>query len=188
MERNANYALVGFASLILLVGLALFVFWLARLQFNRDFDIYDILFLEPVRGLSEGGEVHFNGIKVGEVTEIKLDERNPSRVRALARVNSNVPIKTDSFAQYKVPRFADVPRIDLHLMDRKDLPSVGAGNVLKTFSRDQRSAVQQINGLHPAALYDRLRVALPYQETRDYLANVVRARRQFVSLVDMAAK
>ena len=66
--------------------------------------------------------------------------------------------------------------------------NTGAGNVFKTFSRDQRSAVQQINGLQPAALYDRLRVALPYQETRDYLANVVRARRQFVSLVDMAAK
>jgi membrane-bound lytic murein transglycosylase C len=66
--------------------------------------------------------------------------------------------------------------------------NTGAGNVFKTFSKDQRSAVQQINGLQPAALYDRLRVALPYQETRDYLANVVRARRQFVSLVDMAAK
>jgi membrane-bound lytic murein transglycosylase C len=46
--------------------------------------------------------------------------------------------------------------------------NTGAGNVFKTFSRDQRSAVQQINGLQPAALYDRLRVALPYQETRDY--------------------
>ena len=88
MERNANYALVGFASLILLVGLTLFVFWLARLQFNRDFDIYDILFLEPVRGLSEGGEVHFNGIKVGEVTKLALDKRDPNRVIARIRVTS----------------------------------------------------------------------------------------------------
>lgn len=98
MERNANYALVGFASLILLVGLAVFVFWLARLQFNRDFDDYDILFLEPVRGLSEGGEVHFNGIKVGEVTRLQLDKRDPNRVIAGIRITSDAPVRVDSRA------------------------------------------------------------------------------------------
>ena len=86
MEKNANYALVGASSLILFVGLVVFVVWLARLQFNRDFDIYDILFQGPVRGLSQGGEVHFNGIKVGEVTKIALDRTNPTRVIARVRV------------------------------------------------------------------------------------------------------
>jgi isoquinoline 1-oxidoreductase len=32
-----------------------------------------------------------------------------------------------SFNRYLVPRFADVPAIDVHLLDRPDLPSVGAG-------------------------------------------------------------
>ncbi len=32
-----------------------------------------------------------------------------------------------SFARYRVPRFADVPRLDIHLIDRPDLPSAGAG-------------------------------------------------------------
>lgn len=98
MEKNANYALVGLSSLILFAGLIIFIVWLARFQVNRDFDLYDIVFQGPIRGLSQGGEVHFNGIKVGEVTEIKLDPANPSRVRALARVAADVPIKTDSFA------------------------------------------------------------------------------------------
>lgn len=66
--------------------------------------------------------------------------------------------------------------------------NTGAGNVFKTFSKDQRTALQQINGLQPAALYDRLRTALPYQETRDYLAKVVGFRKQFVSLGDNGAK
>ena len=98
MERNANYALVGIASLVLFVGMVVFVFWLARVQFNRDYDVYDILFIGPVRGLSEGGEVHFNGIKVGEVTDINLDKRDPNRVIARTRLSAEVPIRVDSFA------------------------------------------------------------------------------------------
>ena len=98
MEKNANYALVGASSLILFVGLVIFVVWLARLQFTRDYDTYDILFQGPVRGLSQGGEVHFNGIKVGEVTKIALDRTNPARVIARARVTSDVPIRVDSYA------------------------------------------------------------------------------------------
>ena len=32
-----------------------------------------------------------------------------------------------SFGSYRVPRFADVPDLDIHLLDRPDLPSAGAG-------------------------------------------------------------
>lgn len=62
--------------------------------------------------------------------------------------------------------------------------NTGPGNVYKTFAKEQRVAVDQINSLQPAALYDRLRSSLPYQETRDYLAKVVGFRKQFVSLSD----
>jgi phospholipid/cholesterol/gamma-HCH transport system substrate-binding protein len=98
MERNANYALVGAATLILFMGLLVFAVWLAKLSFNQEYDLYDVLFVGPVRGLSDGGEVHFNGIKVGEVTKIALDKSDPNRVIARVRVTSDVPIKTDSFA------------------------------------------------------------------------------------------
>ncbi len=36
-------------------------------------------------------------------------------------------ILTDRFSRYRVPRFADVPPIDIVLLDRPDLPSAGAG-------------------------------------------------------------
>src|SRR3954465_3567898 len=98
MERRANYTLVGFATLFLLIGMAVFAIWLGRFQFNRDFDLYDIKFVGPVNGLSQGGEARFNGIKVGEVSNIALDRKDPSLVVARIRVNSDVPIKTDSYA------------------------------------------------------------------------------------------
>ena len=98
MEKNANYALVGMSTLILTIALAVFIVWLARLRINAEYDLYDIVFQGPVRGLNEGGEVHFNGIKVGEVVKIALDKTNPRNVIARARVTEDVPIRVDSYA------------------------------------------------------------------------------------------
>ena len=39
----------------------------------------------------------------------------------------NGTIKNARFSQYRVPRFSDTPRIEVVLVDRKDLPSAGAG-------------------------------------------------------------
>lgn len=62
--------------------------------------------------------------------------------------------------------------------------NTGTGNVFKAFAANSTSAINQINGLEPPAVYDRLRNNLPYQETRDYLVKVVGFRKQFVSLAE----
>jgi nicotinate dehydrogenase subunit B len=36
-------------------------------------------------------------------------------------------ILNSSLSAYRVPRFSDVPKIEILLLDRKDLPSAGAG-------------------------------------------------------------
>jgi isoquinoline 1-oxidoreductase len=36
-------------------------------------------------------------------------------------------VRTDRFSRYRVPRFSDVPPVEVVLLDRKDLPSAGAG-------------------------------------------------------------
>ncbi|MCW3114370.1 MAG: isoquinoline 1-oxidoreductase [Segetibacter sp.] len=36
-------------------------------------------------------------------------------------------IRNSSLSAYRVPRFSDIPKIDIVMMDRKDLPSAGAG-------------------------------------------------------------
>jgi len=99
MERDAHYAAVGIATVALLAALAVFTIWLARLQFNNDYDVYDIVFYGPVRGLSEGGEVHFNGIRVGEVTDLNLDPNKGDQVIARIRVDATTPVRVTSRAQ-----------------------------------------------------------------------------------------
>jgi phospholipid/cholesterol/gamma-HCH transport system substrate-binding protein len=99
MERDAHYAAVGIATVALLAALAVFSIWLARLSFNEDYDVYDIVFYGPVRGLSEGGEVHFNGIRVGEVTDLNLDPAKGDQVIARVRLDGTTPVRVTSRAQ-----------------------------------------------------------------------------------------
>jgi phospholipid/cholesterol/gamma-HCH transport system substrate-binding protein len=99
MERDAHYAAVGIATVALVAALIVFTIWLARLQFNDDYDVYDIVFSGPVNGLSEGGEVHFNGIRVGEVTDLNLDPNKGNQVIARVRLNATTPVRVTSRAQ-----------------------------------------------------------------------------------------
>ncbi len=59
--------------------------------------------------------------------------------------------------------------------------NTGPSNVFRTFSRDRTAAVNQINGLQPAGVYDQLHQHLPYEETRHYLEKVTGYRKAFVS-------
>lgn len=98
MERKARYALVGLISILLAAGAAGFVIWLAGPRFAQRFDVYDVAFIGPVRGLSTGGEVFFNGIHIGEVTHLSLSRTEPNKVLARIRVTSEAPIRIDSRA------------------------------------------------------------------------------------------
>src|SRR5580698_1452048 len=98
MERNANYALVGLISTILLVAMIIFIFWLTNFALSQRYDNYDIVFHGSVSGLTRGGDVQFNGIKVGEVSDIKLDAQDPNLVVAKTRVRSDTPVRVDTEA------------------------------------------------------------------------------------------
>ena len=99
METKANYVLIGAFVLLAAGALALFTLWIAGNPFSRSYKDYDVIFNGPVNGLSEGGEVRFNGIKVGEVTTLRLDRMDPNRVIAHVRVEAQTPVRTDSVAQ-----------------------------------------------------------------------------------------
>jgi phospholipid/cholesterol/gamma-HCH transport system substrate-binding protein len=113
VERSAHYALVGLISLLLFLGLVVFVIWLARLQFASQYAVYDVDFKGPVRGLSQGGEVFFNGIKVGDVTKLQLDKANPNRVVARIRTTADAPVRVDSFASLEPQGITGVNYIQL---------------------------------------------------------------------------
>jgi len=59
--------------------------------------------------------------------------------------------------------------------------NTGPRNVTRTFASDKAEAMTDINGLPPAALFDKLRTGLPSEETREYVVKVTGYRRQFVN-------
>jgi phospholipid/cholesterol/gamma-HCH transport system substrate-binding protein len=100
METRAHYILIGAFMLSGIVLAILFSLWLGSVE--REFDEYDIVFNEQVSGLSVGGGVLFNGIKVGEVRDLKLAPNNPKQVIARVRVEKETPVKEDTDAQLEL--------------------------------------------------------------------------------------
>ncbi|MEQ8433989.1 MAG: MlaD family protein [Oceanicaulis sp.] len=99
METKAHHALVGFFVAFLVCGGAIFALWLSSISFDREYREYDVVFEGPVRGLRSASEVRFNGIQVGEVTDLGLNPDNPGEVIARIRVDAATPVKVDSVAQ-----------------------------------------------------------------------------------------
>jgi phospholipid/cholesterol/gamma-HCH transport system substrate-binding protein len=99
METRANYVLIGAATLAALALAMLFALFLTGREFNRAYAHYQIEFVGPVRGLARGGEVRFQGIKVGEVVHLEIDPTDNSKVLAEVRVDGKTPVKADSIGQ-----------------------------------------------------------------------------------------
>jgi phospholipid/cholesterol/gamma-HCH transport system substrate-binding protein len=113
METKANYVMIGAATVAGAILIMLFAMWMSTGDLRRGFNTYDVIFDEPVRGLSEGGEVRFNGIKVGEVDSLRIDPDNTNRVIARIRVSSEVPVKVDTEGQLEPVGLTGVTLIQL---------------------------------------------------------------------------
>jgi phospholipid/cholesterol/gamma-HCH transport system substrate-binding protein len=96
MENRARYVAIGLFTLGVTFAVFLFVYWLQNVGSLRQRAFYQIRFESPVSGLLKGAAVLFNGIRVGEVSEIVLSAENPKRVTATVAVDPTTPIRADT--------------------------------------------------------------------------------------------
>ena len=96
MENKAHYALIGTFVLMSLFAVIAFVAWLSNAQFDQQFDNYEVSFQGGVQGLSQGTEVRFNGLKVGDVTRLRIDPNDTNAVLVDIQVEADTPVDTKS--------------------------------------------------------------------------------------------
>jgi phospholipid/cholesterol/gamma-HCH transport system substrate-binding protein len=96
METRANYVLIGLFTLAVIVGAFGFIYWFNTIGGAGERATYRIVFDGSVSGLRTGASVLFNGIRVGEVTELRLDPAQPRAVVAMASLEKNVAVRADT--------------------------------------------------------------------------------------------
>ena len=111
METRANYVLIGAFTLAVIAAALGFVLWFQSLHTTKQRSPLRVVFEGPASGLRNGGSVNFNGIRIGEVISVKLD--NPRRVVALTMVENKAPIRKDTVVGLEFQGLTGVAAISL---------------------------------------------------------------------------
>lgn len=96
METRANYVLIGAFTLAVIAGVFGFIYWFQNIGGTGERLLYRIVFDGSVSGLRTGATVLFNGIRVGEVTGLRLDPSKPKQVVATLSVDQSVTVREDT--------------------------------------------------------------------------------------------
>jgi phospholipid/cholesterol/gamma-HCH transport system substrate-binding protein len=113
METRANYALIGAFTLAVVAAAFLFVYWFSGTDHAGGRLAYRIVFQGSVTGMSRGSPVTFNGIRVGEVTDVALLPEDPRKVLARVEVDRTVPVRTDTRARLEYQGLTGVAQVAL---------------------------------------------------------------------------
>lgn len=151
METRANYILIGAFSAATVLAAFLFLVWLTGFDGDAEFETYDVIFDGSVAGLSLGGDVRYNGIKVGEVSEIALGS-DPRLVRIRINVNERTPVTVDSQARLEFQGITGVAFIEITGGTPNSAPLVAEGDNEYPIIVADRSAVQQLITSAPLVL------------------------------------
>lgn len=113
MEPRAHHILIGVFTLIVATGAILFALWLAKAGSDNKTKDYTVVFTEAVRGLTRGGAVQYNGIRIGEVKQLELDPQDIRRVLVSISIQENIPVKKDTKARLALTGITGTSVIEL---------------------------------------------------------------------------
>jgi phospholipid/cholesterol/gamma-HCH transport system substrate-binding protein len=147
METRASYTLIGASLVAGVIAFVGFILWLGHVQFNRAYAEYNVAFEGAVNGLSEGGQVRYLGINVGEVTDLYLDSENPNQVMARIRIDAETPVRNDSSAILDFAGLTGVTFIQIQPgSDGADLMPKRTGNDLPTIKSERTQLAEIFEG------------------------------------------
>jgi phospholipid/cholesterol/gamma-HCH transport system substrate-binding protein len=152
METRAPFVVVGAFVLATIVAVFGFVYWLHNTGGLGPRKTYHVQFDGSVPGLLIGAGVLFNGIRVGEVTDLGLAPDSPRRVNATISVATNTPVRADTKVGLDFQGLTGVPVIALEggtqLSNAGEVPTLiaeaGAGQSMTQAARDALRKVDSV--------------------------------------------
>ena len=162
METRAPFVIVGAFVLAAIVAVFGFVYWLQNTGGLGPRTSYRVQFEGSVPGLLVGAAVLFNGIRVGEVTELGLAPGNPRGVNATISVASTTPVRADTKVGLEFQGLTGVPVIALEggtqVAQRGEVPTLvaepGAGQGMTQAARDALRKVDSVLSENSGAMKD----------------------------------
>ena len=98
MESKTNYFIVGLTVLALAAGLLIAGLWLSVGFEKKKYNTYTVYMREAISGLTQESQVKYNGVKVGFITLIQLNDLDPQEVKLQIQVEEGTPITTSTKA------------------------------------------------------------------------------------------
>src|SRR5947209_5689296 len=152
METRAPYVLIGTFVLAAIVAVFGFVYWLNNTGGIGPRTNYHVQFQGPVPGLLVGAGVLFNGIRVGEVTQLGLVPDNPRFVNATVSVASATPVRADTKVGLDFQGLTGVPvvalegglTVDMAGASPTLIAEAGAGQSMTQAARDALRRVDSV--------------------------------------------
>src|SRR6201987_4959310 len=152
METRAPFVIIGAFVLAAIVAVFGFVYWLNNPAGLGARATYHVQFDGSAPGLLVGAAVLFNGIRVGEVTELGLAPDNPRRVNATISVAATTPVRPDTRVGLEFQGLTGVPVIALEggmrLAGSGEVPTLiaepGAGLSMMQAARDALRKVDTV--------------------------------------------
>lgn len=122
METKANYVLIGAFTILVTLLLLGFGLWAAKYSSDKSFQEYDVIFFEPVTGLTQGSSVQYNGIAIGTVESLDLAPKDPRQVIARVKLRADAPVRSDTRAKLSQTSLTGSPIIQLTGGDPRSPP------------------------------------------------------------------
>ena len=126
METKANYTLIGLFTIAMVTGVFGFVYWFQSIGGGGERAFYRIVFDGSVSGLRTGGAVLFNGIRVGEVTDLHLSAEHPDQVAAVISIDKAVAVRSDTKAGIEFQGLTGIAAVALNGGTATEPPLVGS--------------------------------------------------------------
>src|SRR5271154_5399186 len=144
METRANYVVIGAFTLAAVVGAFLFVMWIAGYTTPGGHRTFQVVFNGSVSGLSNGANVNFNGIKVGEVTHLTFSRSDPHQVVADIDVSADAPIDRNTKARLETAGITGAAAVALLGGSTPGAPLVGENGQGAIIYAEQSMQLQEI--------------------------------------------